>query len=97
MAGAWTLRRATLVGSLAGLAALLLWPAHAILGTALRWPFVVALALTAVSGLSVLAFILIDMATVRRSRHARPARMFDVALGLALLVPAAAMLREMLG
>jgi hypothetical protein len=92
----WNLRRATLVGSLAGLAALLLWPAHAF-AASLRWPFVAALALTALAGASILAFILLDMATVRRSRRVRPARMFDVALGLALLAPAAVMLRELLG
>lgn len=92
----WNLRRATLVGSLAGVAALLLWPAHA-LAPSLRWPFVAALALTVLAGASILAFILFDMATVRRGRRVRPARMFDIALGLALVVPAAVMLRELLG
>lgn len=93
----WTLRRATLVGSIAGAVALLLWPAHAMWHERLYWPFVTTLALTALCGASILAFTVIDMLTVRRGRRVRPARAFDLALGLALFVPTATMLSELIG
>lgn len=93
----WTMRRATLVGMIAGIAALLLWPAHAVVQGPVRLPFIGALALAAACGASILFFSILDLATVRRGRRVRPARAFDLALGLALLVPTAAMLRELIG
>lgn len=93
----WTLRRATLVGSIAGGLSILLWPAHAVWHDRLYWPFVAALAVAASCGASILGFMLIDILTVRRGRRVRPARAFDLALGLALLLPSATMLRELVG
>lgn len=93
----WTLRRATLVGSITGGLAILLWPAHALWHELLYWPFVAALAVAALCGASILGFTIVDMLTVRRGRRVRPARAFDLALGLALLAPPAAMLSELLG
>lgn len=93
----WTLRRATLVGSIAGGLAMLLWPAHALWHELLYWPFVAALAIAALCGGSILGITIVDMLTVRRGRRVRPARAFDLALGLALLLPAATMLSELLG
>jgi hypothetical protein len=83
----WTHARATRFGFLAGFAALLLWPAHAIAGPAVRPAFVAALAVTAVCGTTQLAMSLIDLLTVRRDRRVLPARIFDLALGIALTLP----------
>lgn len=89
-------RHATRWGLISGLAAVVLWPAHASMPDALRIPFVAVLLLTAGAGLSLLVIITVDLATVRRSRLARPARAFDLALGLLLAVPSAAMLQALL-
>ena len=96
MTDLWTLRRATLVGSLAGLVALLLWPAFVFAQTPWRLPFTLALAITAFSGASILAFTLWDMATVARGRRVRPARAFDLALGALLALPSALALGDLL-
>ena len=81
-------RQATRLGLCAALAALLLWPAFAIAQGWLRWPFAAALAVAAGSGAAILLITLSDMLTIRRSRHARPARLFDLALGAVLALPA---------
>lgn len=95
MSALWTLRRATLSGTVAGLAALLLWPAFALAQEPLRWPFVIALAVTALSGASILGFVTLDLLTVKRGRRVRPARAFDLVLGLLFTVPAALALAEL--
>ena len=79
----WTLSRASGAGVLAGLAALLLWPAYAAWPGALI-PFALALGIAAFCGLSMLAFTLIDMVTQRRGARMRPLRIFDLVLGLVL-------------
>ncbi|HEV2568494.1 hypothetical protein [Sphingomonas sp.] len=89
-------RQATRAGLCAALAALLLWPAFAIAQGWLRWPFAAALAVAAVSGGAILIITLSDMLTIRRSRHARPARVFDLVLGAALALPCAAGLADLL-
>jgi hypothetical protein len=81
-------RQATRIGLCAALASLLLWPAFAIAQGWLRWPFAAALAVTAASGAAILLITLSDMLTTRRSRNGQRARVFDLALGALLLVPA---------
>lgn len=90
-------RQATRLGLCAGLAALLLWPAFAIAQGWLRWPFAAALAVAATSGAAILFVTLSDMLTVRRSRHARPARVFDLALGGVLVLPPLLGLLDLIG
>ena len=84
----WTVKRATGIGVVAGLAALVLglfyesWPGL------LRPPFFAACAVAAFCGLSILWITAVD-----RFRHGRrgerlvPLRVFDVALALMLAVP----------
>jgi hypothetical protein len=93
----WSRRRATLAGSLAAAAALLLWPAFLFWQTPLRLAFAASLAVAALCGASILVITLIDMATVRRGRRVRAARAFDLAYGLVLTVPPALLLRELIG
>lgn len=83
----WTLPHAIRFGLLAGLAALLLWPAHAISPDRLRTAFIAALGLTAICGGSILFMSLFDLLTVARDRRILPARVFDLLLGLGLTVP----------
>jgi hypothetical protein len=92
---AWR-RQATRAGLLAGGAALLLWPAYAILQGSIRFPFLAALLVTAGAGLSILIIAAADLLTIDRSPRVRPARVFDLALGGLLLVPSAAALSTML-
>lgn len=80
-------RQATRIGLIGALASLLLWPAYAILQEPVRWPFTLALIVTALSGVSILLITLSDIATVRRSRHALPARVFDMTLGAGMALP----------
>ena len=81
-------RQATRLGLSAALAALLLWPAFAIAQGWLRWPFAAALALAAASGATILLITFSDLLTIRRSRPAQRARIFDLSLGALLTVPA---------
>lgn len=90
-------RQATRWGLIAGLSALVLWPGFALMGEPLRLPFLVALLVTALAGASILCITAADMLTIRRSRHARPARLFDLALGALLAGPAALALSDLLG
>jgi putative flippase GtrA len=93
----WTARNAIRFGLIGGAAALVLWPIYGVVQQpALPW-FMLALALTAVCGLSILAFTAIDLLTVRRARSMLPARMFDLALGLLLSVPSGGALLDLLG
>lgn len=85
----WTVGRASGLGILAGLAAILLsflyraWPET--LGPA----YLTALAATALCGLSILLMTMRDtVRNPRRGSRVRPLRAFDVALGVALLGPA---------
>lgn len=80
-------RRATGLGLTAGLAALLLWPVHVLWAGGARWPFVVALALACAAGLVLLAIGVSDLFRFSRGARVWPARMFDLALGLALAGP----------
>ena len=89
----WTIQRAAGVGTLAGIAALFLWPAFA------AWEqvepvFVAALALTAFCGLSILAISIVDLATRKRGTIMRRVRTFDIVWGLLLAGPSIAALAE---
>lgn len=84
------LQRAVQIGVSAGLVAALLWPVYAIVQEPARWPFMAALAIAAVCGLWIVGVTAIDLLTVHRARAVLPARMFDLALGLAMAVPSAA-------
>lgn len=92
----WTLPRAIRLGLLASLAALLLWPAHAVSPERVRPAFVAALALVALCGVSILLMSLIDLLTVARDRRILPARVFDLLLGLALTIPSVLALFDLL-
>lgn len=83
----WTVGRATGVGVTAGLTALLLWPVYAAYQEAIRLPYLVALALTAFCGVSILCITALDLALRRRGRAIRPVRAFDIALALLFAVP----------
>ena len=83
----WTIGRATGVGITAGLAALLLWPLYAAWQEPVLWPFMAALSVAAVCGVSILLITLVDAVLKRRARSVRPIRAFDIAIGLLLAVP----------
>lgn len=84
----WTIGRASGVGAVAGLAALVLWPAYASWQEPVRPAFISALAVSVFCGLSILVITALD-----RRRHGprgerlRPVRWFDIALALLLAVP----------
>lgn len=84
----WTRARATRTGAVAALAALFLWPLHAIIGEPARPAFVAALMLTAACGASLLLMSVADLLTVERGRRVLPARIFDLAFAAALAIPA---------
>ena len=83
----WTLQRATNVGIVIGLAALVtavffdVWP------EGLLYPYAVLLVATALCGASILWITASDMRTRGTSGRMRPIRSFDVAVGVALLLP----------
>jgi drug/metabolite transporter (DMT)-like permease len=93
----WDIRRATGIGVMAGLAALVLWPLYAAYQDPLLWPFVGALAVTAFCGLSLLILTFKDMYRRTRGRLMQRIRIFDVILGLLLAVPSLAQLEALLG
>ena len=82
------MKRATGIGAVAGLTALVLglfyegWPAI------LRFPFLAACALSAFCGLSILWITAVDRLRYgRRGERLVPLRVFDIALALALALP----------
>lgn len=93
----WTIARATGVGTVAGLASVLLWLLYAVAQAPVRPVFIIALALTAFCGLSVLAITAADLFRHgRRGSRMRPIRAFDVAAALLLAVPSLLALQELL-
>lgn len=84
--GRWTLQRASGVGAVSGLAAILIAGLFDTSGD-LLWPYALLLALTALCGASVLWITASDMRSRGTSGRMRPIRGFDAALGLALLLP----------
>ena len=94
----WTVKRATGIGVVAGLAALLLGLFHDAWAGLLRLPFLLLCAVTAVCGLSILWITAVD-----RFRHGRrgdrllPLRVFDLAIAAALTVPSLWAIRGLVG
>ena len=82
----WTLQRASGVGVVCGLIAILMAGLFSTAGD-LLYPYAGLLALTALCGASVLWITAEDMRTRGTSGRMRPIRGFDAALGLALLLP----------
>lgn len=93
----WTFKQLARVGVMAGLAALVLWPVFAIAQGLVRAPFIAALALAALSGISILFITVKDLLTVTRARSMLPARIFDLAFGAALTLPSGLALITLLG
>ena len=84
----WTIQRATGIGVTAGLAALLLWPAYVTYQEPVRLPYLAALAVTALCGLSILCITALDLLRRRRGRRIAAIRAFDLVLAIALAGPA---------
>ena len=80
----WTIQRATNFGIVCALVAILL---AVLMRESLLYPYAAALAATALCGASVLWITAFDMRTRGTSGRMRPIRGFDVAVGLALLLP----------
>jgi hypothetical protein len=98
MLGWWTIGRATGVGVIAGIAALILWPLYAAYQDRVLPLFVAALALAALCGLSILWITAVDLVTHRRrGQRLRAVRTFDVVLALLLMVPSLVQLRALIG
>ena len=94
----WTIGRATGVGTLAALAALLLWPAYAILQNPFRLAFAASLVLLIFCGLSILFITGADLLIhKRRGRRIHAIRALDVVLGTLMTVPAILTLPSILG
>jgi len=93
----WTLSRATGIGLIAGLAALLVAGfAGAWMGD-LLYVYAALLLVTALCGFSILWITLFDMRARGTSALVRPIRGFDFAIGFVLLLPAAWALSEIWG
>ena len=82
----WTIGRASGIGGSAGLVALLLWvPQRAYEG--LTWPLAAAAALAGLCGISILLITAADLLFHRRrGQRLRPLRVFDVLLGILLVL-----------
>jgi hypothetical protein len=85
--GGWTIPRATGVGVTSGVAAILVAGLFDLYEDGLFYPYLALLALTALCGASILWITVFDMRARGTSGRMRPIRGFDVAVGLALLVP----------
>jgi hypothetical protein len=97
VAGFWTISRAAGFGLFSGLAALILWPIFAAYQEPFRWPYMAALTLTALCGLSILGMTATDLVLrPKRGQRVIPIRAFDIGLGLLLLVPASVTLGTLL-
>jgi hypothetical protein len=93
----WTINRASGTGLVAAVCSLILWLAFSVVGEALLFPFSIALSVCLACGLSVLAMTAIDFILRKRGRMVLPIRVFDLAWGFALSVPAAAELIALVG
>lgn len=83
----WTIGRASGIGAVAGLAALVLWAVYASWEPV--WPaFVAALLVTAFCGLSIFVITALDLRRRGpRGERLRPVRWFDIALAVLLTGP----------
>ncbi len=84
----WTIQRATVGGIVTGLCALLLAAALDRLPDNALYAYAALLALTALCGFSVLWITVFDMRARGTSGRMRPIRVFDIAIGALLLLPA---------
>lgn len=89
----WTIQRATGIGVVCGVAAILIAGLFATRRDGLLYPYAALLAVTALCGASILWITVFDMRARGTSGRMRPIRGFDVAVGLALLVPSLYALR----
>lgn len=89
----WTIQRAATLGIASGIAALLTISAIEIWPDGLLRAYVALLAFTIFCGVSILWITASDIRDRGTSGRMRPIRGFDIAIGLALLVPAAYGLR----
>lgn len=85
----WTIQRATGIGIVCGLAALLLSVAVGSWADALLYPYAALLAVALFCGLSILWITLMDMRARERGIQVRPIRMFDVVAALVIAAPSA--------
>jgi hypothetical protein len=83
----WTIPRATGIGVVAGIAAILVAGLGGTPGEVLLHVYAGLLALTVACGASILWITAFDMRARGTSGRMRPIRGFDVAVGLVLLVP----------
>ena len=96
MLGWWTIGRATGAGVTAGVAALILWPLYAAWQEPLLWPFIAVLAVTAFCGVSIFLITLKDIYRRSRGTIMHRIRIFDITLGLLLMVPSLLQLNSLL-
>ena len=81
---------------MSGLAALLLWPAHASAPELLRLPYIAVLGVSAFCGFSILFITARDAARgPKRGGKIRALRGFDIAFALLLVVPSVLALRTL--
>jgi hypothetical protein len=85
----WTIQRATVAGVAGGVAALLLSSLTGSWVEPLLGIYAGLLAFTAFCGVSILWITLLDIRNRGRGGRMRPIRAFDVAAGLALILPSA--------
>ena len=83
----WTVLRATVVGIALGLAAFLL--SNFAESRMMIWAYVGLLVLTMACGASILLILLRDVHARQRGDRVRPIRIFDLSMGVLLVLPAA--------
>ena len=83
----WTVLRATVVGIALGLAAFLL--SNFAESRLMIWAYVGLLVLTMACGASILLILLRDVHARQRGDRVRPIRIFDLSMGVLLVLPAA--------
>ena len=86
--GRWTIQRASGIGVVCGIAAILIAGLFDTSPDRLLYPYALLLGMTALCGASVLWITAADMRSRGTSGRMRPIRGFDAAVGLALLLPA---------
>jgi hypothetical protein len=91
----WTIPRAAGVGIVAGIGAILLGGLFEYPSDAMLAGYLILVAVTALCGASMLWITLLDMRERGTSGRILPIRGFDVALGLALLLPSLYALRPL--
>ena len=86
MLRSWTVQRAMSAGIVAGVLALALWPLRE--SAQWAWAYIATAGATGLCGGSVLAITVSDIYGHPRGRRMRAIRVFDVAIGLLLTLPA---------